>query len=230
MIEIRTGNAPSSSSANDSNFVPNSLYTDIFPHNLSFEEACYQAAVNKKEIHTYAHISNVDIWFDIYAMPLDIANGNIFYCTYTSIPTKNPDTIIEKLNNSQTSNDVLKTCIGLHKANNLKEAMESVISEIRLICKAEGCTILLINNEEKEYSILATDYVPNSSIKRVTEFNGFYDIANSWKDMLGNEGDCIIIRNQEDMEQVSKINNPWYLMMIQSPSLPSMSFHEFAIS
>ena len=197
-------------------FVPGTIYSEYFPQNLSFEDVCFQAAIQKKEVHTYAHINNVDVWFDIYGMPLDHNDGDIYYCTYTAIYKDNADVMLDKFNTSQTANDVLKTCIKLHKANNLKEAMESVISEIRLICKAEGCTVLLINNETEEYSILATNYVPNSKIKRVTEFSGFYDIANSWKGMLGDEGDCIIIRNKEDLEHVSKINNPWYLTLVEA--------------
>ena len=197
-------------------FVPRSLYTDYFPQNQSFEDVCVDAAIKKKEIHTYAHINNVDLWFDIYAMPVGYEEGDICYCVYVATPNNNPDSLLETFNNSRASVDVLKTCIKLHKANNLKEAMESVISDIRNICKAEGCTILLINDDEEEYSILATNYAEGSKIKRVTEFEGFYDIANSWKDMLGDEGDCIIIRNEEEMNNVSRINHPWYLTLVEA--------------
>ena len=197
-------------------FVPGLLYTEYFQQNINFEDVCYRSAVLKKEVHTYAHIYNVDVWFDIYAMPLDHEEGNICYCLYSAIPNDNADSLLDTFNNSQTSNDVLKTCIKLHKANNLKEAMESVIAEIRMICKAEGCTVLLLNNEEADFSILASNFVPNSTIKRVTQFNGYYDIANSWKDMLGAEGDCIIVRNDEEMENISKVNNPWYLTLVEA--------------
>ena len=197
-------------------FVPGSLYTDFFPQNQSFEDVCYSAAIEKRDVHTYAHISNVDVWFDIYGMPIDYNEGNTYYCSYTSTPNDNAYALLDSVGTSETSTDVLKTCIRLHKANNLKEAMESVISEIRRICKAEGCTVLLINNDEEEYSILATNFVEESKIKRVTEFEGFYDIANSWKDMLGDEGDCIIIRNDEEMEHVSRINHPWYLTLVEA--------------
>lgn len=199
-----------------SSFVPGLLYTEYFPQNLSFEDVCFRAAIQKKDVHTYAHISNVDVWFDIYAMPIDYEDGNVAYCTYTATPNENADTMLDTFSASQTSNDVLKTCIKLHKANNLKEAMESVISEIRRICKAEGCTVLLLNNDEEEFSILATNYVSNSTIKRVTEFEGYYNIANSWKNMIGEEGDCIIIRNDDEMEHIGKINHPWYLTLVEA--------------
>ena len=74
-------------------------------------------------------------------MPVGYEEGDICYCVYVATPNNNPDSLLETFNNSRASVDVLKTCIKLHKANNLKEAMESVISDIRNICKAEGCTI-----------------------------------------------------------------------------------------
>jgi diguanylate cyclase (GGDEF)-like protein len=197
-------------------FVPGLLYTEYFQQNINFEDVCFRAAILKKEVHTYAHIHNVDVWFDIYAMPLEFEEGNICYCIYSVIPNDDADALLDTFNTSRTTNDVLKTCIKLHKATNLKEAMEGVIADIRVICNAEGCSVLLLNEEEENFSILAANFVPNSTIKRVTEFNGYYDIANSWKNMLGEEGDCIIVRNDEEMEHIGRINNPWYLTLIEA--------------
>ena len=199
-----------------SSFVPGSLYTDYFPHNRSFEYVCFRAAVEKAEVHTYAHLNTNDIWFDIYAIPLDHNDGNTFYCTYTATVNDEADPILNTVNISQTSNDVLKTCINLHKANNLEDAMKNVISDIRRICNAEGCTVLLMNYDEEKYSILATDYVKGSKIKKVTTFVNFYDIANSWEKMIGDEGDCIIIADADDMEYVKRVNNPWYLTLVEA--------------
>lgn len=46
-------------------FVPDTEYTDYVARDLNFEEACYQAAVQKKCVHSYAHPTRYDIWFDI---------------------------------------------------------------------------------------------------------------------------------------------------------------------
>ena len=117
---------------------------------------------------------------------------------------------------SESADAVLKTCIKLHKAKDLKEALEDVIAQIRLICKAAGCTVLLLNGEEEEYSILATDFVPNSNIRRVTSFDGYYNVASSWKNMLSEEGDYIIVENEADMQHVSEINHPWYVTLVEA--------------
>lgn len=196
--------------------IPGLRYTEYFQQTINFEDVCYRSAVLKQEVHTYAHIYNVDVWFDIFALPLELEEANVCYCLYSVIPNEDADSLLDTFNSSKAADDVLKTCIKLHKANDLKEAMEDVIAQIRVICKAEGCTVLLLNYEEEEFSILATDFVPNSHIKRVTEFDGYYKIANSWKDMLGAEGDCIIVRNEEEMEEISRINNPWYQTLVEA--------------
>ena len=217
MVSVRKKSGSSNTESDSKcSFVPNTVYTDYFPQSINFEDVCFRAAVLKKEVHTYAHINNVDVWFDIYAMPLEYEEGDIYYCTYSAVPNSNADALLDTLNTSKTSNDVLKTCIQLHKANNLKDAMENVIAEIRLICNAEGCTVLLINDEEEEFSILASNFVSNSTIKRVTEFNDYYAIANSWEDMLGEEGGCIIVRTPDEMENIRRINNPWYQTLVEA--------------
>ena len=76
-------------------FVPGSLYTDYFPHNRSFEDICFRAAVQKTPFHTYAHLDSVDIWFDIYAMPLDLQDGGLSYCVYTATPRKNANIVLD---------------------------------------------------------------------------------------------------------------------------------------
>ncbi len=197
-------------------FVSGALYTEYFPQNRSFEDVCYQASVEKKEIHTYAHLSNIDLWLDLYVIPIDYNEGNTFYCYYIATASGNEDAILNRVGTSDTANDVLKTCIKLHKSDNLEETMKDVIAEIRQICDAEGCTILLTNDEEAECSILAADFRPGSVIKQVTEFEQFYDIASSWKAMLGEELDCIIISNQSDMDYYSKINRPWYDTLVEA--------------
>ena len=100
-------------------FHPGLIYTEYFHQNINFEDVCYKAAVQKNEVHTYAYIYNVDIWFDIYATPLVPQEGNICYCLYSAIPNENADAMLDTFNTSSTSSDVLKTCIKLHRANNL---------------------------------------------------------------------------------------------------------------
>ena len=207
---------PDLSYVDNGSFFAGALYTDFIPHNRNFEDVCYRTAVEKIEIHTGAHIGEGGLWLDIYSMPLICDDEEHGYCVQVLSPGESGDTLPNKFISTTTSNDVLNACIKLHKANNLKDAIGNVIYEIRRICKSAGCTVLLINREEKDYSILATDYNPDSNIKRVTEFKDFYAIADSWEKMLETEGECVIIKDEKDMDYFSKVNNPWYLTLVEA--------------
>lgn len=61
-------------------FVPNSLYEKYLPKDKGFEDICFRSAVMKQPIHTYIHLNDMGLWFDIFAQPLEQQDGNISYC------------------------------------------------------------------------------------------------------------------------------------------------------
>ena len=194
--------------------VPGTTYSRYFPQNRNFEAEVYRSAVLKQEVHTYAYLNNADLWMDIYVMPIDYEDGDTCYCVYLVNPDHNADSVLDIFN--KMSVDVLKTCIRLHKADNINDAMKNVIGEIRRICDAEGCTVLLMNYDKEEYSIMATNYVEGSTIKRVTQFKDFYRIADSWEKMIGEDGDCALIKDEKDMEYFDKLNHPWVETLVEA--------------
>ena len=72
-------------------FVPNSEYTDYLTRDMNFEDAVYSAAVKKKCLHSYAHPSRFDVWFNMSFIPLFPDDGNICYCMYIMEINFKPD-------------------------------------------------------------------------------------------------------------------------------------------
>ena len=64
-------------------FEPNQLYTTYLPQDLNFEEACFQAAVKKKVVHSYVRPERYACWFNMTFMPLMCDEGDLCYCAYT---------------------------------------------------------------------------------------------------------------------------------------------------
>ena len=198
-----------------SRFVPNSLYYEYVPKDLGFEDICFRCAVGKQSLHTFVHINNMDMWFDIFAVPLECDEGDLCYCAYSTRPCKPDEIDLSTVNHSGTLEDVLKTCIRLHDTNDFEQTMKEVISDIRELCDAAVCTIMLMDTSSGTCAVLATNIRKGCTIKRVTQFVNFYDIALSWLDTIG-ESDCLIIRDESDMEYISKVNNPWYLTLVEA--------------
>ena len=193
-------------------FTPNSLYTDYLTRDLNFEEYCYQAAVEKKCLHSYAHPDRFDVWFNMTFLPLVPDEGDLCYCTYTTKLADTVDLNLLTTESLQISSDVIKTCIRLHGTDDFEKTMNDIIKDVRHICKAEVCSLMLIDFNSGTYKMLAKSMREGSVIKTVTQFVNFYDIAVSWLDTIGGS-DCLIIKNRQDMEYISNINNPWYLTL-----------------
>ncbi len=72
-------------------FVPDTLYTDYMEKDINFEAACYRAAIQQEIVHSYAHPTRFDAWFDLTFLPLDSNSSDLCYCLYVMDISLMPD-------------------------------------------------------------------------------------------------------------------------------------------
>lgn len=192
-------------------FIPNSIYTDYVPRDLNFEDFCFRSAVKKKCLHSYVKPSQMPVWFNMTFMPIGPSNGNIHYCSYTmevnfEANTKRMSNISQDL-----TAEVLETCIKLRETKDFKKAMKEIIVDIRELCKADHCCILLLDTYEKKCSVLCDAFNPEirADGSEVTLGDEFYSIAESWEKLIGSSN-CIVAKDERDMELVKERNPEWY--------------------
>ena len=193
-------------------FVPGSIYTDLVPRDLNFEDFCFRSAVKKKCLHSYVKPAKMPIWFNMTFLPVGPSEGNVHYCTYTMEVNFEADTGRMSNISADLAKAVLETCIKLRGAVDFKAAMQDVIVDIRDLCKAEQCCVMLIDTYEKTSSILCEAYMEGSPLEKKryamedlskTGFDkkGFYQIAETWDELIGSSN-CIIAKDDHDMEHV----------------------------
>ncbi|MBP5774899.1 MAG: GGDEF domain-containing protein [Clostridiales bacterium] len=225
-IRIVTGNAPYIASIENvdesapqmltNKFIPNSLYENYFPKDLNFEDFCYRCAVLKQPMHTYVHPDRYDFWFNLYMIPLG-NKGNIHYCTYSQVLTKSADSSEMSNTSASIATDVLNTCIKLRGATNFQHTMDEVISDIRKLCDAQSCVILLTDHETRTCRALCesrNEYSMLPSMKGVLR-EGFYDLTLSWKDTIGGSN-CLIAKNKNEWDYVKEKNPAWYESLMKN--------------
>lgn len=191
-------------------FIPDSPYQKFIPKDLNFEDFCYRCAVLKQPLHTYVHPERYDFWFDLYFLPL-LSVGNIHYCTYTQIISKNADSEQMSNTSASTASAVLNTCIKLRGTTNFQHTMNEVISDVRKICDAQSCVVLLTDNEKKTCTLLGesrNEYSVLPSMHHVLN-DDFYDLTVSWKDTIGGSNG-LIIKNSNDWKYLEEKNPAWY--------------------
>ena len=208
---IENADTLSAASMLDNVFVPNSLYTRYVPHDLNFEDFCYRSAVLHQALHTYIHPERYDFWMHIILMPLQSDDPNIGYCTYTQELTKQPDTRLMADLSYDTASDVLKTCIKLRSTADFKDTMDTVIRDIREICDASTCRILLTNFHERKCSILCEDMDIAAGQKKMSAYinDKFFDIVETWMGTIAGST-CFIAKNEQDMDVLKQRNPVWY--------------------
>ena len=192
-------------------FTPNSLYTEYLTRDLNFEESCFQAAVNGKCLHAYAHPARYDVWFNMSFVPLASAeNSDLGYCLYIMEVNLRPDAKRMSNISADTASAVLETCIKLRSPDDFKVTMRTVCEDIRELCDSEHCCVLLMDTAERHCSVLCEAFSKDTKLLPMDNYvdDAFYDIAESWIDTIGGSN-CLIIKNAHDMEVVRERNPVW---------------------
>lgn len=193
-------------------FVPNSLYTDYLAKNLNFEEYSFRAAVKKELLHSYAYPEFFRAWMHMLFIPIDYQQDDLFYCLYVMEinPIFDPELLANP--NEDINSRVINATLQLTNTTDFKASLKNVTREIRKICNAMFCCILLVNEETGDLNVLAEDKELGSDRKTMYDYvdEQFYRVVKTWDNMVASNGNCLIVSDQKGMDYI-KDNNPiWY--------------------
>ena len=199
-------------------FVPNSIYTDYLEKNLNFEEYVYRSAVKKELLHSYAYPEYFHTWMHMLFIPIEQETDKLSYCLYIMEMNNvfNPELL------STPSNDiyskVLNTTLHLSNTADFKASLKNVTREIRKICNALFCCILLIDEQKKELKVLAEDRDLNSDKMAMKHYmdDSFYELVRSWDGVIASNGNCVIVKDRSGMEYIKERNRPWYDSLVKN--------------
>ena len=196
-------------------FVPDSEYTRYIPKDLNFEDVCFRAAVQKQPLDNCVHMPRYPFDIMAYLMPLESGDDRIGYCTYTQMLIPKSDRNLRSLNISQeTAMDISGTCIKLRDDKPFQEIMQEVLEDIRGICDAEFCCILLLDESRRKCSVLGQARAPGSDLPWMEKYmdDDFYALMETWQDTLRGSF-CLIVSNEQEMEMIRERNPEWHLSL-----------------
>lgn len=201
----------SSASMLKNKFIPGSEYEKYIPKDVNFEEMCFRCAVQKRQVHKYIKPDVYPFWINVTMMPLVSDDPTKGYCTYTQEISTDADLELMSDLSAKTSADVLKICLKLRGAKDFGKTMNEVIGDLRELCFAQLCCILLTDDEKRSCEVLCESKDPGSSLRPMSYYvnDSFYGLTRSWEPMI-EESSCLIIRNEQDMEIIRKCNPAWY--------------------
>ena len=199
-------------------FVPNSEYTRYIPKDLNFEDDIYRCAVLKQPKHQCVRMDRYSFDIDLYLMPMGYEEDGYAYCTFSQIlMKKEDDNLVTTSISRETAANVISTCIKLRSDKPFREIMQEVIEDIRAICGAERCCVLLMDENRRACSVLGEAKAPDSMLPSVNQYlnDDFYELAESWIGTM--EGSyCLTIREPDDLEYVKQRNPKWYESLVDA--------------
>ena len=192
-------------------FIPGECYERYMPKELNFEHFCYEAAIKKKPVHAYIRPERFDFCINLVMLPLDIDDPEKGYCSFSEELSFEIDANEMSKLSAETSSNVLKTCIKLRGAKDLHKAMDEVIQDLREICGASYCCVLLTDFNEHKCSVFSDSVKEGSNQRSIRELvsEDFVDYARTWLKILAGSN-CLIIKNNENLEFIKKQDLRWY--------------------
>ncbi len=193
-------------------FTPNAEYTNYLTRDLNFEDYCYRAAVQGKCLHSYAHPDRLPLWFNMTFLPLSKRDGNLCYCAY--IMEINFEANAERMStiSGETASAVLEIGLKLRSTEDYKTTMKEIIRDIRDICDAEHCCIMLMDQAKRSCSVLCEAFSQDTKLLPMEGYldDKFYAIAESWESTVIAGSNCLIAKNEQDMQVVKERNPIWH--------------------
>lgn len=203
---------PGVMSAQNVKFVPNTSYDEYVPRDLNFEDYCYRAAIEKKCLHAYAHPDCMEVWFNMTFLPLCPDEGNLSYCMYIMEISREMNMREMSGIPQDLASAVLETSLKLRGTNDFRKTMREIIGDIRDLCEAEHCCILLMDQKTRSCSVLCEAFSRDTKLLSMEEYldDSFYAIAESWENTVIAGSNCLIAKDAQDMEVVKQRNPVWH--------------------
>ena len=193
-------------------FIPNSEYTRYIPKDLNFEDVCYRCAVLKQPIHNCLRASRYPFDILVFMLPMESDDERLGYCTFSQVLLPKSDDNLLSVNISQeTAREVINTCIKLREDKPFGEIMQAVVEDVRRICEADFCSVILMDDAKRQCPILGKAKSPTSEREWPKAYldHDFYDLARTWLDTMAGSY-CLVIRDANEMEFIREKNPRWH--------------------
>lgn len=199
-------------------FVPDSPYYYCLPQDKNFEDFMYRCACLGKPLHTYVHVEHMGLWVNMFLLPVESDRENVGYCLYSCDISPYADSEQQASLAADTATKALEVSIKLGNANkeNIQQIFDELIEDMREMCGADICGILVSDFNGKRYASFCKAMSPENSIHHADICNDttFLDIADTFDSAIGGSS-CLIVKDENDMKWLQSVNPEWHSMLVE---------------
>lgn len=180
------------------------------PKDPKFEEILFKAAWNKEHYHAYVDTTRLyGFWTEDIVIPL--SNGGdekIGYCQFIYNLSKEMDAGKYSIVSPDIATFVIRTCVKLRRDEDFYTIMDEVTRDIREFTDSFAASIMTVSKDFYQFEIVS-GVVRNNLFSIHDVFRNIpYEVVETWESLVSDK-DCIIIRNEQDMNDVEKKAPEW---------------------
>ncbi|MBQ3798546.1 MAG: GGDEF domain-containing protein [Butyrivibrio sp.] len=185
-------------------------YTYKLSKDPKFEAILYNAAFKNEHYSSYIDTTRIyGYWTENIIVPLSHEEGSkTGYCQFMYKLTKEMDSGRYSIIAPDIASFVIRTCLNLRKEEDFYSSMEVVAKDIRDFTDSFATGIITISRDNDDYEVVG-GAVRNAALTIVDIFSNIpYEIVESWEWLIS-DTDCIIIRNEEDLQYLEAKAPEW---------------------
>ena len=192
-------------------YIPDQPYERYIPKDRNFEEFAYRSAILGETLHTYIQPDRMPVWMHLTAIPLKSDKPNVGYCAFLQRFTEKPDYDLMANISPDVSSNVLQICMKLRGASDFMTTITDVINDIRNLCDAEHCCILITDFSRRKCSVLCEALSIDTHLSSMEKYvnDDFFAVIDTWHGTIGGST-CAIIKDQKDWDDLKENNPVWY--------------------
>lgn len=193
-------------------------YHRLVPRHRKFEDSCFRCAFRQQQVHTYLQMKGTNRWIEQLLIPLRSHREDVGYCQFVMEFTEELER--ERLAgvSMRAAACVLRAAITLLGANDLKERVYRVLSDIQEFSEAFDVRVVLVDHERKQ----AINYCEKMAVQLPTDFVPpeedpdraiiSYPLVRSWAETIGDRS-SLVVTADEEMEELARRNPGWVRTM-----------------
>ena len=194
------------------NYYDDMPYEELVPQDNKFEDFCYRAAILGQRMHAYVETQALGTWTDQTLIPLRSPRQGIGYCQFVFEFTRTAEPERMASVSVGTSALVIKACIDLMSANDFRESVGTVLSDVLSASDAQACRIMLVDHNRREAVNFCERTVPGVWTERTETDVISYELVQTWEQMIG-VSNALIVKDEHDLARLEQENPGWAATM-----------------
>ena len=191
------------------NFQDGMACDELFKGDANFQDLCVRSAIMGRQAHSYAYSDARDQWLELTFLPLVREREDLGLCLLMVEATDRPEPERMAAVSMDTAAAAVQASVTLLAADDLKESVNQVLSDIVDRSGGFSCVLILVDHELHQTRNYGEAFVRGAfGDTLLTAAITPYETTLNWQRMLGDNGE-LVVTSPEGFDAIEHYDPAW---------------------